>query len=294
MPHKVWTQSYGKSRVRLTKVFRDTPVHEIAELSVDVELDGDFNSSYTKGDNARLIPTDTMKNTVYAFARELDVREVETFAWTLGSHFLEDFDHVAQAMIKVTETPWQRVNAGGVEHPHAFLGTSTERNTCHAIVNRTGEGEPEGTIECGLEGLILLKTTESGFSKFLKNEFTTLKETDDRIFATAVTAGWSYNDTPDDWRGIRRRIRAKLIHEFAARFSPSVQATLYEMCSGVLDAEPAVEEISLSMPNLHRHLVDLSPFELDNPNVLFVPTDEPHGSISASVCREHDDEPHAH
>ena len=294
MPHKVWTQSYGKSRVRLTRVFRDTPVHEIAELSVDVELDGDFDSSYTRGDNERVIPTDTMKNTVYAFARELDVREVETFAWTLGSHFIEDFDHVTQAMVKITETPWQRVTTGGSEHPHAFLGTSTERNTCHALVNRTGEGEPEGTIECGLEGLVLLKTTESGFSKFLKNEFTTLKETDDRIFATAVTAGWSYNDTPDDWRGTRRRIRAKLIHEFAARFSPSVQATLYEMCSGVLDAEPAVEEISLSMPNLHRHLVDLSPFELDNPNVLFVPTDEPHGSISASVCREHDENSHQH
>ncbi len=289
MPHKVWTQSYGKSRVRLTKVYRDTPVHEIVELSVDVELDGDFDSSYTKGDNARVIPTDTMKNTVYAFARELDVREVETFAWTLGSHFVENFDHVSQAMVKVTERPWERIAAGGKEHPHAFMGSSTEQNTCQALVNRTGEGEPEGTIECGLEGLVLLKTTESGFAKFVRDEFTTLKETDDRIFATAVTAGWSYNDTPDDWRGIRRRIRGKLIHEFAARFSPSVQATLYEMCSGVLDAEPAVEEISLSMPNLHRHLVDLSPFDLDNPNVLFVPTDEPHGSISASVCREQED-----
>jgi urate oxidase len=217
MPHKVWTQSYGKSRVRLTKVYRDTPVHEIVELSVDVELDGDFDASYTKGDNARVIPTDTMKNTVYAFARELDVREVETFAWTLGSHFVENFEHVSQAMVKVTERPWERLAAGGKEHPHAFLGSSTERNTCQALVNRTGEGEPEGTIECGLEGLVLLKTTESGFSKFARDEFTTLKETDDRIFATTVTAGWSYNDTPDDWRGIRRRIRGTLIHEFAAR-----------------------------------------------------------------------------
>jgi urate oxidase len=294
MPHKVWTQSYGKSRVRLTKVFRDTPVHEISELSVDVELDGDFGTSYTAGDNSRVIPTDTMKNTVYAFARELDVREVETFAWTLGSHFVENFDHVSQAMVKVTERPWERITSGGKEHPHAFLGTSSERNTCIAMVNRTGEGEPEGTIECGLEGLILLKTTQSGFSNFLKDEFTTLKETDDRIFATSATAAWSYNDTPDGWRGIRRRIRARLIHEFAARFSPSVQATLYEMCSGVLDAEPAVEEISLSMPNLHRNLLDLSAFELDNPNVLFVPTDEPHGNISASVCRERDESDHGH
>ncbi|HMO84918.1 MAG TPA: urate oxidase [Lacipirellulaceae bacterium] len=286
MPHQVWTQSYGKSRVRLTKVFRDSPVHEIVELSVDVELDGDFETSYTGADNSRVIPTDTMKNTVYAFARELDVREVETFAWTLGSHFIEDFDHVAQAMVKVVETPWQRLQSDGGPHPHAFLGTSTERWTTNVLVNRAGEGEPEGTIECGLEGLTLLKTTASGFSHFLRDQFTTLKETDDRIFATAVTAAWSYNDTPDDWRAIRQRVRDTLIREFAARFSPSVQATLYEMCSAVLDGDPAVEEISLSMPNLHRLLVDLSPFELDNPNVLFVPTDEPHGNISASVCRE--------
>ncbi|HYO25013.1 MAG TPA: urate oxidase [Lacipirellulaceae bacterium] len=294
MPHKVWTQSYGKSRVRVTKVLRDSAVHEVVELSVDVDLDGDFTAAYTAGDNSMVIPTDTMKNTVYAFARELDVRDVETFAWTLGNHFVENFDHVAQAMVRVTERPWQRLESGGNWHPHAFTGSSTERATCHALVNRAAQGEPEGTIECGLQGLVLLKTTASGFAKFLRDEFTTLKETDDRIFATDLTAAWSYNDTPDDWRGIRRRIRAKLIHEFAARFSPSVQATLYEMCAGVLDAEPAVEEISLSMPNLHRNLIDLSPFDLDNPNVLFVPTDEPHGSISASVCRERDGHERGH
>lgn len=289
MPHKVWTQSYGKSRVRLTKVNRDTAVHQITELSVDVELDGDFDAAYTRGDNSKVVATDTMKNTVYAFARELDVAELETFAWTLGSHFVEKFDHVAQALVKITERPWQRVEGAGKEHPHAFLGTSTERRTCQALIRRAGDGgdgEPEGTMECGLEGLVLLKTTQSGFSKFLRDEYTTLPDTDDRIFATDVTAAWSYNDTPDDWQGIRRRIRGKLIHEFAARFSPSVQATLYEMCCGVLDAEPSVEEISLAMPNLHRHLVDLSKFDLDNPNVLFVPTDEPHGNITASVCRE--------
>jgi urate oxidase len=287
MPHQISTQSYGKSRVRLTKVDRDADVHQITELSVDVELDGDFAAAYTQGDNSLVIPTDTMKNTVHAFARELDPSELETFAWTLGSHFVENFEHVSHAAVKITEVPWQRLMIDGESHPHAFLGASTERNTCQAVVSRPEKGnEAEGAIECGLEGLVLLKTTDSGFSKFLRDEFTTLKETDDRIFATAVTAKWAYNDTPDDWRKIRERIRTILIREFAARFSPSVQATLYEMASAVLDAEPVVEEINLTMPNLHRHLVDLSPFELDNPNVLFVPTDEPHGNITAGVCRD--------
>jgi urate oxidase len=217
------TQSYGKSRVRLTKVDRDTDVHQLTELSVDVELDGDFNAAYTRGDNSLVIPTDTMKNTVYSFARELDPCDLETFAWTLGSHFVENFEHVSHAAVKIVETPWQRVVIDGEPHPHAFLGTSTERNICQAVISQPKEGdEPEGAIECGLEGLILLKTTDSGFSKFLKDDFTTLPE-----------------------------------------------------------------EITLSMPNLHRPLIDLEPLELDNPNTLFIPTDEPHGSITATITREH-------
>jgi len=291
MPHQVWTQSYGKSRVRLTKIERSSSVHEIVELSVDVELDGDFDAAYIRGDNSMVIPTDTMKNTVYAFARELDPRELETFAWTLGSHFVENFAHVAQASVIITERPWKRIQIDGKDHPHAFMGNSSERNTCQAVITRPkADEDAEGTIECGLEGLVLLKTTQSGFSNFIRDEFTTLPDTDDRIFATSLTAKWAYNDTPDDWRGVRRRIRERLISEFAARFSPSVQATLYEMATAILDAEPVVEEINLSMPNLHRHLVDLKPFDLDNPNVLFVPTDEPHGSIHAGVCREPPDQ----
>lgn len=288
-------QSYGKSRVRLTKVDRDSDVHQLTELSVDVELDGDFDAAYTRGDNSLVVPTDTMKNTIYAFACELDPSDLETFAWTLGSHFVEEFKHVSQATVAITERPWQRLEVDGKGHPHTFVGSTTERRTCRTVIGRgePGGDEPEGAIECGLEGLTLLKTTQSGFAGFLRDEFTTLPETDDRILATEVKAAWIYNDTPDDWQGIRERIRATLIREFAARFSPSVQATLYQMASAVLDAEPVVEEINLSMPNMHRLLAKLAPFDIDNPNVLFVPVDEPHGVITASVCRDRSDEDEA-
>jgi urate oxidase len=285
-------QCYGKSSVRLTKVNRDADVHQITELSIDIELDGDFDAAYARGDNSLTLPGDTMKNTVYAFARELDPSDLETFAWTLGSHFVEEFKHVSQASIAITERPWQRVKIDGKAHPHAFIGCSGERRTCRAVIGKAGGGgdEPEGVIECGLEGLVLLKTTQSGFSGFLRDEFTTLAETDDRILAADLKAAWIYNDTPEDWQGIRRRIRETLIREFSARFSLSEQATLYAMASAVLDAEPVVEEISLSMTMLPRQLANLAPFEMDNPNVLFIPTDVPHGSITASVCRDHSDE----
>lgn len=285
-------QSYGKSRVRLTKVDRAADVHQLTELSIDVELDGDFDAAYTRGDNSLVVPTDTMKNTVYAFARELDPADLETFAWTLGSHFVEEFTHVSQASLSMTQRPWQRVAVDGKGHPHAFLGSSMERRTCRAVIGKGAHDgdEPEGAIECGLEGLMLLKTTQAGFAGFLRDEFTTLPETDDGVFAAEVKAAWIYNDTPDDWHDIRDRIRTTLIRAFASRFSPSAQATLYQMASAVLDAEPVVEEINLSMPGQSRLLADLAPFEMDNPQVLFVPADEPHGAITASVCRDRNKE----
>lgn len=277
MSYQVWTQSYGQSRVRLTKVDRDADVHQITELAVDVELDGDFDAAYAEGDDSLVLPADTMKNMVCAFAREIDPGELETFAWTLGCHFVENFDHVSHASVKITETPWNRLVIDGKPHPHAFSGSSTERNTCHAAVTAPTkqDEEPEGVIECGLEGLALLKTN-------------------DRVFATTVAAKWVYNDVPDDWRALRERIRATLIREFVARFSPSAPGALREMASAVLDAEPTVEEITLSMPNLPRQLIDLTPFDLDNPNVLFAASDEPHGHVAASVCRERHECDHEH
>ena len=294
MSYQLWTQSYGKGKVRLTKVDREGDVHYLTELSVDVELDGNFTAAYTEADNSMVIPTDTMKNTIYAFAREIDVRELETFAWTLGCHFVESFEHVTQAAVSVSERAWRRLVVDGEQHPHAFVDGGAEKQTVQAVVLKPSEpGEdPDGALESGLEGLAVLKTTNSGFSDFLRDEFTTLADTEDRIFATTISASWIYNEEPDDWRAVRARIRATLLREFGARFSPSVQATMYEMSQAVLDAEPAVEEITLTMPNQHRLLVDLSPFELDNPNVVFMPVDEPHGNISAGFCREHPEHDH--
>ena len=290
----IWQQSYGKSRVRLTKVKRTTDVHEITELSVDVELDGDFEAAYADADNSLVLPTDTMKNTVYAFARELDPGDLEKFAWTLGCHFIESFPHVSTAVVRIEERPWKRATFNGKGHPHLFLGTSNERGSCEAVIVRgEDDDEPEGSFTAGIRGLALLKTTESGFSDFLKDEWTTLTETDDRILATTLEAAWSYNAMAEDWRATRQEIRETLIEEFGARFSPSVQATLYEMADAVLEAHPVVEQISLNMPNQHRLLVDLDALGLDNPNLLFQPVDEPFGNISASIERHDSSEDEA-
>lgn len=286
MPH-LSQQSYGKSHVRITKVDREGDVHDVTEISVDVELDGDFTAAYTEGDHRLVVPTDTMKNTLYVLAHELDVRRLEAFAWTAACHFLEQYDHVTVAEVTLAARPWRRVKAGGKPHPHVFLGCTTERETCSALATRSAEGgEPGGGVSCGLAGLALMKTTQSGFSGFLRDKFTTLADTADRIFATTIDAGWSYAEMPGDLVAARKQIRESLIEAFGAAFSPSVQKTLFEMSSAVLAAVPEVDSIHLSMPNQHRLLVDLSPLGIENENVVFMPTDEPFGIITAEVGRE--------
>lgn len=290
MKTTIWQDSYGKSRVRVTKVRRESGVHEVVELSVDIELRGDFAAAYSAGDNRLVIPTDTMKNTVYALARQDDVRAIEPFAWKLARHFVESFSHVEVATVEIVEQPWQRAEVQGQLHPHVFLGNSTERNTCSSTVVRDSGESMEVEISSGLTGLALMKTADSGFAKFLRDKYTTLADTDDRIFATTVDVEWSYNDSPEDYRALQKRIRETLIGGFAAKFSPSVQATMYEMATAVLLTESLVDSIRLTMPNQHRFLVNLAPFGLDNPNEIFVPIDEPFGKISAEFTRESSDE----
>ena len=286
MKAAIWQDSYGKSRVRLTKVRREGDRHEVTEISVDIELRGDFAAAYSAGDNRMVLPTDTMKNTVYALAREEELPAIEPFAWKLARHFVDSFSHVEVATVQIAERPWQRAVVQEQEHPHVFLGNTTERYTCSSTVVRDS-GEPmESEIRSGLVGLALMKTAESGFANFLRDKYTTLADTNDRILATTVEVEWTYNESPKDYCRMRRRVREILIDTFAADFSPSVQATMYEMATAVLLKKPCVDSIRLVMPNQHRLLVNLESFGLDNPNEIFVPTDEPFGVISAEFTRE--------
>lgn len=287
MKATLWQDSYGKSRVRLTKVNREGKVHDAVEISVDIELSGDFEAAYIGGDNSLVIPTDTMKNTVYALARQHDVRFIEPFAELLARHFLDAFAQVDFARVDIEENSWQRVDVDGKPHPHTFVGSNTERNRCAATATR-GEGEHvECGVSSGLKGLLLMKTAQSGFAGFVRDPYTTLAETEDRILATTVEAEWLYDTPPADFRIARETVRSKLIDAFAAKYSPSVQATLNEMANAVLalSSDPNVGSIRLELPNQHRLLVNLEPFGLDNPNTIFVPMDEPYGKISAEYIR---------
>ena len=277
MSNLAWNR-YGKARVRLVKVRRQHDPHELVDLTLDVQLEGAFEPVYVSGDNHLCVATDTMKNTVYAFARHDDIAHVELFAERLAAHFAAQ-PAVARVRISATEQPWQRVSVAGRPHPHAFAQAGGEQWT--SVVTRDSEGTQ---VSSGVTNLVLLKTTDSAFADFARDRFTTLADTTDRILATAVTASWHYRPGMRDF-SVRERVRQVLVETFAAHDSRSVQHTLYAMADAALAACADIIDISLSMPNRHHLLVDLKPFGFDNPNEVFVATDQPYGLIEATIKR---------
>ena len=269
---------YGKSQIRLVKVRRDREPHEIVDLTLDVQLEGAFEAIYTAGDNSACIPTDTMKNTVYAFARLDDIRHVEAFAERLGAHFTAQ-PAVSRARILATEHRWDRLASGGGAHPHAFVQPGGEAWTAEVVVD--GQGT---RVASGLVDLVVLKTTDSGFAGFPRDRYTTLPETHDRILATSVTASWRYRPGMTDF-DVRARIRQALVETFALHESRSVQHTLHAMAEEALAACADITEVTLRLPNRHHLLANLTPFGLDNPSEVFVATEQPYGLVEATVRR---------
>ncbi|MEN0021893.1 MAG: factor-independent urate hydroxylase [Microbacterium sp.] len=271
---------YGKAEVRVVRVTRDTARHEIEDLNVTSQLTGDFASAHIDGDNSKVVATDTQKNTVYAFAKD-GIGSPEAFLLRLGEHFTSEFDWVTGGRWEAQQYSWERIVAGGRGHDHSFVRGGTETRT--AVVSIDGD---DTTVIAGLEDLVVLKSTESGFVGYPKDKYTTLAETTDRILATSVTARWLYNRTDIDFTAVFADVRSILLEAFTANYSHALQNTLHDMAAAVLEAHPEIDEIRFSTPNKHHFVVDLSPFGLENPNEVFYAADRPYGLIEASFLRE--------
>jgi urate oxidase len=272
---------YGKSRVRLSRITRRGERHEFHEWTVRVLLRGDFDASFTDADNSKILPTDTMKNTVYSIARESKAGTIEEFAMELGDYLLANNAHVSSVSVEVDERAWERLTTDGLEEATTFKLGGPELATVHATREQGGGWK----VASGIDGLTILKTTKSSFTGYIKDRLTTLKPATDRIFGTRATAVWNYAHAKPDYAAARARIVAALLRTFATHDSMSVQHTLFDMGKAALEAAPEIAGIKLTMPNLHHLLADLSPFGQDNPNHIFVPIDEPHGYIEAVVER---------
>ena len=278
---KLGANTYGKNAVNLSRIIRHEDYHEFRQVSVSVALTGDFDTAHTVGDNARILPTDTQKNTVYALAREHFTGTIEEFGLTLSQHFLSRNPQISLVRIEIVEHLWQRMAFDGAAHTHAFTGGGSEKRT--TVVTRTATG---ATVASGLKGLMLLKTTKSAFTGFLKDEFTVLPEATDRILATECEASWEYTSAELDFESLYQQIRGSLLRTFAGHQSLSVQHTLYAIGEKILQENEVVKEISLVMPNKHHIPFNLEPFGLANTNEIFVATDAPFGYITGTVTRE--------
>jgi urate oxidase len=281
MAIKLSTNSYGKSRVRLVRITRGSEQHHLKDVSVDIQFEGDFEAVHVRGDNRNVLPTDTMKNTVYALASQQPVGEIEEFGLRLASYFMENNPQVRNVRIALSERQWARIPVEGQPHPWAFVAGRPDRRT--ALVSGTRAGN---SVQAGIEDLLVLKSNESAFAGYIQDRFTTLPETHDRIFATVVKANWSYGHLDVAFGRCWEGARSVLLETFAQHRSESVQHTLYAMAGAVLDAFGEIDAIRLSMPNKHHTPVDLTPFGMESLNEVFVATEEPFGLIEAVVRRD--------
>jgi urate oxidase len=265
---------YGKSETHVVRVTKRDPAHDIKDLNVTVALAGDFAETHLTGDNSKVVPTDTQKNTIFAFAHD-PIGEIEEFGIRLARHFVSEFASVYRARVEIEEHAWTRV------HDHAFVRAGSERRL--ATVTCTDDGT---WVVAGITDLVILKSTGSEFHGYIKDRYTTLAETHDRIMATSLKARWRYRDLQVDWAQSFAQVRRLLIDTFASKHSLSLQQTLYAMGEAALEARPEVAEMRIAMPNKHHFVVDLSPFGLDNQNEVFYAADRPYGLIEGTVTRD--------
>ncbi len=266
---------YGKSETHVVRIIKQGTAHDIKDLNVSINLAGDFIDAHLTGDNSKVVPTDTQKNTVFAFAKD-GIGEIEEFGIRLARHFVGDFASVYRSRVDIEEFAWDRL------HNHAFVRSGAEKRL--ATVTATDDGT---WVVAGLTDLVVLKSTGSEFHGYIKDRYTTLPETNDRIMATSLSARWRYSDSAGlDWGRSFVEARGALLETFARKHSLSLQQTLYAMGEAVLKARPEIAEVRLSMPNKHHFVVDLSPFGMTNPNEVFYAADRPYGLIEGTVIRD--------
>jgi urate oxidase len=272
---------YGKAENRVVRVYRDTPRHEIHDISVSSCLRGDFTDAYLTGDQANVLTTDTQKQTAYAYAKEKGLQAIEDFGLALARHYVHDIPPVRAARIEIDEYAWQRAIVDGVEHDHTWIRKGQEVRTAAITVDDDGEW-----VIGGLKDLLILKSTGSEFAGFYQDPYTVLEPTHDRVLATSLVAQWRFTTTEAPWDRVYTGVKSELVQQFAGVHSRALQQTLYAMGKAVLQRYPFIAEVRLSAPNKHHFVYDLAPFGLENDNEVFHADDRPYGLIQAAVTRD--------
>ena len=272
---------YGKSENRIVRIYRDSPRHEIRDVNVSTLLRGEFSDAHITGDQSKVLPTDTQKETAYAYAKKVGLRSIEDYGLALARHFVRDVSSVQGARVEIDEYPWERANVDEAEHDYTWVRKGQEVRTATITVDSSGEW-----VIGGFKDLMILKSTGSEFAGFLKDEYTTLEPASDRMLATSLKAQWRFTDTAEDWDSIYAGVKSQLVKQFAVVRSRALQHSLFHMGKAVLEQYPTIAEIRLSAPNKHHFVYDLSPYGLPNENEVFHADDRPYGLIQSTVTRD--------
>lgn len=272
--------TYGKGRVRVMRVRRDTERHEVRELTVKVMLKGAFAPAFTSADNRSVVATDTIKNIVNIVASEQVGAENEVFCGALAQRYLDRYAHVEQVTVTALETKWTRLAVDGAPHPHSFVLDGNGKASMEVVATREG-----AVTRSGVDGFTFLKSTGSGWENYWMDEYTTIPETADRICSTSMNASWTWSARPASFEAANARILDTVLGVFATTYSYGVQDSLYRMGEAALAAVPEIADVSMACPNKHYLLINLKPFDIENGNQVFVPTDEPHGQIECRIAR---------
>lgn len=274
------SKTYGKDRVRVLRVKRDGAHHEVRELTIKAMITGDFAGAFVAADNSKMVSTDTIKNVVNVVARENPGLDTEDFCAAVAARILQSYPQVETTTVTGHETKWDRLTVSGAPHPHSFVLDGNGKPFAKVHATRAGL-----EITSGVSDFTFMKTTASAWDNYARDPYTTIKETRDRICATAMEASWRWRTAPADYKAANATILSTLIEVFSTTFSESVQDSLYRMGTAALAQVPEIIDISMACPNKHYLLINLEPFGLDNDNVVFLPTDEPHGQIECTVGR---------
>lgn len=278
---EIKSTSYGKARVPVMKVVRGDDAHQVWEFVVDVTAGGEaLEKSYTQQDNSPVVATDTMKNLVNYLGHEHDFSSLEDHALYLARSFRKHYGHLPRWTVHVEGAPWEPITTNGKPSPISFGRSGPEMHFTTAVV----DGEEE-SLSSGLRDLILLKTTDSAFSDFYRDEFTTLQDAEDRILSTNITAEWTLPTADTDYRRVNATVRETILEIFVELRSESVQHLAHEMGVAILERCEEIEEISLRLPNRHYFLMDLSSFGVENEDTLYLPAPVPHGDIHLTLKR---------
>nr|8OFK_AAA Chain AAA, Uricase [Gallus gallus]8OFK_BBB Chain BBB, Uricase [Gallus gallus]8OFK_CCC Chain CCC, Uricase [Gallus gallus]8OFK_DDD Chain DDD, Uricase [Gallus gallus]8OH8_AAA Chain AAA, Uricase [Gallus gallus]8OH8_BBB Chain BBB, Uricase [Gallus gallus]8OH8_CCC Chain CCC, Uricase [Gallus gallus]8OH8_DDD Chain DDD, Uricase [Gallus gallus] len=279
---------YGKNTIKFLRLHREGKKHFVKEVEVCTHLRLTSAHEYLDGNNSFVIPTDTIKNIVLVLAKKNGISSIEQFAIDICKHFMTTFCQVAYVKTYIQEVPWQRQYQNGVPHIHSFILVPDGIRFCEAEQCRNGP-----LVVCaGIKDLKLMKTTQSGFEGFYRNEHTTLPERNDRILCGEFFCKWSYGECRDfDFDCIWSKVRECILEAFSGppdcgEYSPSYQRTVncIQMC--VLSRVPQVQVIEVILNNNFYNVVDMKALGCTNDKEVLVPVETPYGSCACTLGRK--------